>query len=579
MVRRIASLTGMLGLAMTATACDVIPGIGPDDVDPYQFFSEVSLPEFEQLMQEGSGRVEVILTQDALVAREVEIRGGEALVDEEEIVGRVASIESSGSEGTLTLQLGNLNIGFTVNTAFCKGDGDLSFEQFVGHVTEAVAFEEYPNIKAQREPADQPQAPNDATFMADRLCLIGGDHANEIDINVDRDNLVMNDAPPPDGWIQVLGLQIELRVTEGITKINAERDELVKKEFAGKVGSVNLDRQAFELTDGTVVRIVDDTKIAYEAGDEHRLGSLEAVAAALEAGEKVVSAGYGVVEGTEPTTIAAMHVVFEIAPPPMNGFEGEVEQVDPDVGVVTLANGVVVHVVDATKIKSDREDYRYLTSLDAVAEALAAGETVVTWGEGTLESEDPTTIRAACIVFKLDLPAPTAFEGEILSVDETAGVVTLVNGTELLIVDETEIKHEADDPRYLTSLGAVAEALTAGETVFAWGNGIAQSEEPLVIRVHHIVFKQMPPPMEDFSGTVASVDVDAGSVTLTDGTIVCVGEKTEIAYQEGDTNRLPSLQAVADALASDTAVYTAGEGVVKGHEPLQIDAKRIVFEI
>ena len=578
-VRSIVSLTGMLGLSVTATACDVIPGIGPDDVDPYQFFSEVSLPEFEQLVQDGGARVEIIVSEDALVAREVEVRGGTALAEEEEVAGRVASIQSGGAAGALTLQLGDLSIGFTEHTAFRMGDDELSFEQFVGHVAEAVAFDEAPNVKAERAPSDRAQDPSDPSFVASRISLIGSDHAQEIDINVDLDNLVRNDAPPPDGWLHVLGLRIELRVSEGTTKLHAERKDLAKEEFGGKVGSVNVDQQTFKLMDGTVVKIVDDTKINYEPGDEHRLGSLEAVAAALEAGKKVVSAGYGVVESVEPTTIAAIHVVFEVAPPPMEGFEGEVESVNEDAGTLTLANGVVVHLVDDTQIKSDREDYRYLTSLGAVAEALAAGETVITWGEGTIEIEEPFTITAACIVFKRDLPPPTSFEGEILSVDEAAGTVTITNGTVVVITDETEIKHQTDDARLLTSLGAVAEALAAGETVITWGQGMAQSEEPLVISAHHVVFKQMPPPVEDFEGTVASVDLDNGSITLSDGTIVCVSDKTEIAYEEGDTHRLPSLQAVSDALSSGTTVYAAGEGVVKGNEPLQIDAKRIVFEI
>ena len=579
MVRSTVSLTSALGLILTATACDGIPGIGPDDVDPYQFFSEVSLPEFEQLVQDGGGRVEIILAEDGLVAREVEVRGGEALADEEQVVGRVAAIQSGGGEGTLTLQLGNLSVGFDEGTAFCKDEHELTFEQFVGHVTEAVAFDEYPNIKAERAPADQPQDPNDGSFHAAKISLIGSDHAREIEVNVDLDNLVMNDAPPPDGWINVLGLMIELRVSDGTTKLSAEREDLVKKEFEGKVASVNLDRQELTLGEGMIVAIVDDTKIKYEQGDEHRLGSLEAVAAALEAGEKVYTAGYGVVRRAQPLTIAAVHIVFEIAPPPFEDFEGVVASVNEDAGTVTLESGTVVQIVDHTKVKSDREDYRYLTSLGAVAEALAAGETVFAWGEGKLESESPITIRAACIVFKRDLPPPTEFEGEVAQVDETAGTVTLANGTELLIVDGTHIKYHPEDDRYLSSLAAVAEALAAGQRVVTWGTGLTETEDPLVISVHHVTFKKMPPPVESFESTVASVDVDGQSVTLADGTVVCVTEETKIAYEEGDTHRLPSLQAVADALSNSTTVYTAGEGWVKGQEPLQIKAKHIVFEI
>jgi hypothetical protein len=78
---------------------------------------------------------------------------------------------------------------------------------------------------------------------------------------------------------------------------------------------------------------------------------------------------------------------------------------------------------------------------------------------------------------------------------------------------------------------------------------------------------------------VLSVDVDGGSLTLADGTVIYLTDITEVAYEEGDEHRLPSLQAVADAVDNDTTVYTAGEGVLKGDGPLQIEAKRIVFEI
>jgi hypothetical protein len=582
-VRRVVPLTGLLGFAIMATACDIIPGTGPDDFDQYQFFSEVTLPEFEQLITEGSARVEIILTPEVaalseggLVAREVEVRGGSALQDEEEIVGRVADLNPD--DGYLVLELGDMRVGFNSETAFRKGDAEWGIEQFLGHLTEALALDETTVIKAERAPTDQPQAPDDSTFTAHRISLVGAEHSPQIEVNIDLDNLSINGSPPPDAWVHTLGRMIELRVSDGITKLHSERDDLEKKEFEGNVQSVNIPAGTFELTDGTVVRIVDDTKFAYEMGDKHRLGSLEDVAAALEAGDKVVSAGYGVVEGREPLTIAAMHVVFEIATPPGKEYEGEVDSVDEVAGTVTLSNGTVVEITDETNIKHNPEDDRYLTSLGAVAEAIAAGERVVAWGEGTLVSEEPRTIRADCAVFKLVPPPAEGFEGEVATANATTGVVTLTDGTTILIADDTEIKHEPEDDRYLTSLGAVVEALAAGETVVTWGEGVVESGDPLVIRANHAVFKQLEA-IESFENTVATVDVDGGSLTLTDGTVVCITDATQIKYEEGDTNRLQSLQAVADALLAGTTVYTAGEGVVKQREPLKLDALHIVFEI
>lgn len=492
-VRRIVSLAGMLGFAAVVTGCDLIPGTGPNDFDQYQFFSEVTLPEFEQLVQEGSARVEIVLATEVaalsdqgLVAREVEVRGGAAFNDEEEMVGRIAELHADN--GYLVLELGDMRIGFDEETTFRKGDAQWGLEQFVGHVTEVLALGETAMIKAERAPRDLPQAPDDSTFAALRITLISAEHAPRIDINVDLDNLLTNDSPPPDAWIHVLGRMIELRISEGITALHAERDDLETKEFCGKVKSVNASAGTFQLADGTIVRIVDDTKFAYEIGDEHRLGSLEDVAAALEADKQIESAGYGVIEGREPLTIAAIHVVFEIAGPAMKSYEGEVTSVDE--GTVTLANGTVIRITDDTEIKQNPEDDRYLASLSAVADSLEAGRKVVAWGEGVLESEEPLTIRAVCAVFKL-----------------------------------------------------------------------------------------VPPPAEGFEGEIAAVDVDGGSVTLSNGTVIYVTDATVIKYEEGDTHRLPSLQAVSDALSAETPVYTAGEGLVKREDPLELEALHIVFEI
>jgi hypothetical protein len=367
---------------------------------------------------------------------------------------------------------------------------------------------------------------------------------------------------------------IELRVSEGITQLHAERDDLEKREFEGKVESVGADLQTFKLDGGTVVRIVDDTKIAYEQGDEHRLGSLADVGAALEAGKEVFTAGYGIVEGTEPLRLAAVHVVFEIAAPKMEGFEGYVDSVDETAGTLTLANGRVIQITDATKIKHEAESNLYLTSLGAVAEALMAGETVVAWGEGDIVGEDPITISAACIVLKLVPPPAEDFEGAVESVDETERVITLTNEVVVLITDDTEFKQEAG---YLNSFGAVVEAFAAGESLVGWGEGVVESENPLTIRAGFVAFKLAPPPPESFEGTVLSVDVDGGSLTLTDGTVICMTDATKITYEEGDLHRLPSLHAVSDAVDAATTVYTAGKGVVKADG--QIEAKQIVFEI
>ncbi|UCG86087.1 MAG: hypothetical protein JSW71_19620 [Gemmatimonadota bacterium] len=493
-VRKVVPLAGLLGLAAAVAACDLIPGTGPNDLDQYQFFSEVTLPEFEHLVQEGSARVEIVLSttvaalsEDALVAREIEVRGGAALEDEEEIVGRIADLDADN--GILVLELGDMRVEFDEETTFRKGDATWELGQFIGHVTEALTFDETAMIKAERAPRDVPQAPDDSTFVALRISLISAEHAPEIDVNIDLDNLLISDSPPPDGWVHVLGRMIELRMSEDITQLHSERDDLEKKEFGGKVKTANASAGTFELADGTVIRIVDDTKFAYESGDQHRLGSLEAVAAALDDGLQVWSAGCGVVERHDPLTIVAMHVVFEVEDPSKKSYEGVVTSVDENTGLVTLSNDIVIRITDETEIKQNPEDDRYLTSVGAVAEAWRADQKVVAWGEGVVESEDPLTIRAVCAVFKLALPAVEGFEGEVSDVDVDAGSVTLSNGTVVYVTDTTVIKYEEGDTHRLPSLQAVSDALSADTPVYTGGEGIVKQKDPLKLEALHIVFE------------------------------------------------------------------------------------------
>ena len=81
------------------------------------------------------------------------------------------------------------------------------------------------------------------------------------------------------------------------------------------------------------------------------------------------------------------------------------------------------------------------------------------------------------------------FEGIVLSVDVTAGTVTLKDGTIIRIVAGTEIDAEPGDDDHLPSLAAVQSALAAGNIVEAEGEGLVKSTDTLTIDAIEIEFK------------------------------------------------------------------------------------------
>ena len=275
----------------------------------------------------AAARVEIDLGEEGLVARVVEIKVAEAVSEREEIRSRVTSLTLTDASGSLTLELGDLVVRFDGETALRSSEGhELSLESFAGHINEALAAEIPVAIKARRLPADAPQAPDDADFLASELKLHHDAADRTLELNIDRDNFALNDAPPPDGWITVLGLAIEIRESEGLTEIKHAREDLEHVRFEGQVTSVNLDRHEFALGDDAIIRLIDITRIKFEDGDHHRLPSLAAVAETLRAGKKVFSAGEGVVASERPLTIIAAHVVFEVEIN-VEDFRGAVESV------------------------------------------------------------------------------------------------------------------------------------------------------------------------------------------------------------------------------------------------------------
>lgn len=391
-----------LATAVLFAACsgDSVTGPGAGGGLTTQFSRAITLSELDSILASGPTRVEIKLINGSLVAREVEVKEAEDLRDEEKIESRITAIDPAGN---VTLALGGLVVDFDAGTEFKVEHGDrLTMQEFVTRVQDALAAGENPPVEAKRNPADTPQDPGDATFLATKLELDDEADEDEMEINVDGDNYANTTTPPPDAILTVLGLAIELDVSGGVTEIEAEiDDDREEVDFEGMVASVN--GSSFTLTDGTVVSIVDGTEIE-DADDDDELGSLAEVERALATGFLVEAEGEGVVTGSNPLTITASEVEFEIEDddddlPGDLEFEDRVTSVDVAGRTLTLANGTIVQVADDQLIDHSSD----LLTLQAASDAVDAGRMVEAEGDAELvDAGPPLTLNALDIKIEDD---------------------------------------------------------------------------------------------------------------------------------------------------------------------------------
>ncbi len=383
----------VLAAALLFAACSGDSmGPGASAGFPIAFSRAITLPELDSILASGPARVEIKLVNGSLVARRVEVEEAEDLMDEEEIESRITAIDPAGN---VTLALGGLVVDFDAGTEFEAEDGQhLTMQEFITRVQDALAAGENPPVEAKRNPADTPPDPGDATFLATKLELDDEADEDEIEINVDGDNYATTTTPPPDAILTVLGLAIELDVSGGVTVIEAEiDDDREEVDFEGMVESVS--GSSFTLTDGTVVNIVPDTEIE-EADDDDELGSLAEVEQALADGFLVEADGEGVVTGSNPLTITASEVEFEIEDddddlPHALHFDDRVTSVDVAGRTLTLANGTIVQVADDQLIDHSGD----LLTLQAASDAVDAGRNVEAEGHAELVDVGPPMVLNA----------------------------------------------------------------------------------------------------------------------------------------------------------------------------------------
>jgi hypothetical protein len=393
------------GLAVLAACADAPTAANLPSTSTPALSRDITLDSLGQAIGAAPQRVEINLSEDALVALQVELKTGDELTRDESVRGRVMAMSASGDAGTLTLGIGGLAVSFDAATEFRSADGAMvAMADFVAQVQAALDAGGSISVRASRPAPTEPHAPDDAAFAAARIRLSDCLVSPELSLNVDGDNFALNDTPPPDAYFHVLGLAIEVRTQDGTTRIKNDTDYHREAGVRGLVAAVDLTDSTVTLVDGTVIVILPETRIegGWREEREGHLASLDSVAAAVAAGDSVKAEAEGVVDGTDATRFLAREVEFERVTEDhgrrhhhdcaeLMAYQGAVSSVSVGDDTFTLEDGTVVKLMDRTMI-SDRGD---LTTLQAVADALAAGTAVSAEGWAVVQDAGPPMVLVA----------------------------------------------------------------------------------------------------------------------------------------------------------------------------------------
>jgi len=180
-------------------------------------------------------------------------------------------------------------------------------------------------------------------------------------------------------------------------------DENNDIDFVSVVQNIDLQNQRFTLSDGRVIQVNEQTVIE----DDGDFLSLQEVSDALQQGIPVVADGDArYVEGEEVNYIAE-EVEFEIQDSEdddSNGgeesdfinFDDLIESVNVNESTFTLQNGAAIKVTSETEITGD------FANLQAVSQALNAGQEVKADGRGIEPNDDSTSENITLIATRVE---------------------------------------------------------------------------------------------------------------------------------------------------------------------------------
>lgn len=409
---RAPGVLGVLGFvaALGVTACNQPTAMNSTiSTIPVQFAQAINLPGLQQGLTTSATRIDVQVFDDSLIARRLELEDADDMNRPEELDSRVTAL-ATGTDGTdtLTLALGGIHVLFNaatrVHAVAQNDDNDTPMSgvaAFVALVQADLAAGRHPGIDARRPAPAKPQGPADGTFLATDLDVDEAAALPRISLDVDSSNLVTNQTPPPDGWVEVLGIKIALEVSTGVTQLQEEDRGLQGvEEFAGAVQAADSTKGTATLKSGTVLKIVAGTEFRSESGDNTVLTSLPAVQKALAAGDTVRAEGRGLPITSTPETLAVIRVAFVVKtaeehepPPGIVAFSDTVAAVDVANSKFTLGSGTVVNVVAGTVLVGEHG-----LTLQLASDSLAAHVRVHATGRGLMTIVGPPEALDAIFV-------------------------------------------------------------------------------------------------------------------------------------------------------------------------------------
>lgn len=225
-------------------------------------------------------------------------------------------------------------------------------------------------------------------------------------------------------------------------------------------------------------------------------------------------------------------------------FEGRITDLDLDEQIFTIANGQRIKIDNQTEI----DDSEYQT-LEDVATAISNNRRIIAEGDYLHPDENVNLWIATEVEFEEE---SNEFEDLVASVNEADNSLTLANGDQLFITDDSDI--EFDDG--LTSLQDVAEAVENGLPVLADGDFTIDPDtgDRLIVEVD---FKME---FDEFEAIVTAADSVANSFSLDNGRDVMLTPETVI---EGDFSTISDVQLAIEnglLIEADGEYYLGSSG-------------------
>lgn len=251
-------------------------------------------------------------------------------------------------------------------------------------------------------------------------------------------------------------------------------------------------------------------------------------------------------------------------------FEGRIRSIQLNQNRFSIVNGLTVQLSASTVIDAESA----FQTLEEVQAALRQQIEVWVEGEGSLNNR---IFEATEIKFEREdqdeddddegtdrnSDDGVEFEQRIQSIDNASKVLTLISGLTLGFDQNSRVAQDGD---YI-NFGQLTAALNRGEQVIAEGYAVYKEEQEVPLRIRFVEFERIGEDDEDkgsddedeetsvVEGVVASTNLGASTLTLTDGISIRVNRETE---WDGQAN---SLQQVREALRQGFHVELKAEVV------------------